>query len=84
MGFPIVHTHYSDVIMSVMASQISSLTIVYSSVIQVQIKEYIKAPRHCLLFGEFTVDRGHKGPVTRKMFPFDDVIIDRASYGVSF
>ena len=40
--------------------------------IQVQIKENIKAPRHWPMRGEFT---GDKKPVTRKMFPFDDVIM---------
>ena len=41
------------------------------------IKENIKAPRHWPLCGEFTgpVNSPHKGPVTRKMFPFDDVIM---------
>ena len=46
--------------------------------IQAQIKENIKAPRHWLLCGEFTGDRWippHKRPVTRKMFPSDDVIM---------
>ena len=46
--------HYNDVIMGTMASQITSLTIVYSTVIQAQIKENIKAPRHWPLCGEFT------------------------------
>ena len=39
-----------------------------------QINENIKAPCHWPLWGEFTGDP-HKGPVTRKMFPFDDVIL---------
>ena len=44
--------------MSSMASQITSLTIVYSTVyIHAQIKENIKAPRHWPLWGEFTGDR---------------------------
>ena len=45
--------------------------------IQTQIKENIKAPRHWPLCGEFTgpVNSPHKRPVTRKMFPFDDVIM---------
>ena len=40
-------------------------------------KEKIKAPRHWPLCGEFTgpVNSPHKGPVTQKMFPFDDVIM---------
>ena len=49
--------HYYDVIMSPTASQITSLTIVYSIVYRAQIKENIKAPRHWPLCGEFTGDR---------------------------
>ena len=49
--------HYNDIIMSRMASQITSLTIVYSTVyfFKAKIKENIKAPRHWPLCGEFTV-----------------------------
>ena len=43
--------------MGEMASQITSLTIVYSTVFQAQTKENIKAPRHWPLWGEFTGDR---------------------------
>ena len=43
--------------MGVMASQTTSLTIVYSTFIQAQFKENIKAPRHCPLCGEFIGDR---------------------------
>ena len=44
--------------MGAMASQITSLTIIYSTVfIQKQIKENIKAPHHWPLCGEFTGDR---------------------------
>ena len=49
--------HYCDVIMGAMASQIISLTIVYSKFIQAQIKENIKAVRHWPLCWEFTGDR---------------------------
>ena len=49
--------HYNDVIMGAIASQITSLTIVYSIVIPTQINENIKAPRHWPLCGEFTGDR---------------------------
>ena len=49
--------HYSDVIMGVMASQITSLMVVYSSFIQTHINENIKALRHWHLRGEFTGDR---------------------------
>ena len=42
------------IIMGSMASQITSLTIVYSTVIRAQIKTNIKVPRHWPLCGEFT------------------------------
>ena len=41
-----------------------------------QIKENINAPRHWPLCAELTGEfPAHKGPVTREMFPFDDVIM---------
>ena len=43
--------------MGAMASQITNLTIAYSSFILVQIKETIKGPRHWPLYGEFTGGR---------------------------
>ena len=42
--------------MGLIASQITSLTIVYSAIIWAQIKENIEAPRHWPLCGEFTGD----------------------------
>ena len=42
--------------MGSMVSQITSLIIVYSAVIRVQIKKNIKALRHWPLCGEFTED----------------------------
>ena len=50
--------HYNDVIMGALAFQITSLTIVYSTV-------YSRADHR-------PANSPHKGPVTRKMFPFDD------------
>ena len=46
--------------------------------IQVQIKENIKAQRHWPCAGNLPVsdECPHKGPVTRKMLPFDDVIMN--------
>ena len=71
--------HYGDVIMGSIASQITSLTIVYSIVyfIQTQIKEKSKLRVTGLCAGNSPgpVNCPHKGPVTRKMFPFDDVIM---------
>ena len=46
--------HYNDVIMTTMASQITSLTVVYSIVYSDADKKNIKAPRHWPLCGEFT------------------------------
>ena len=55
---PVTRPHYNDVIMGTIASQFTSLTIVYSIVfIQTQIKENSKAPRHWPLCGEFTGNR---------------------------
>ena len=70
--------HYSDVIMSGMASQITSLTIVYSTVYS-GADEWKHQSSASLAFvrgiHRWPVNSPHKGPVTRKMFPFDDVII---------
>ena len=49
---PHPHSHYNDVIIGAIASQITSLTIVYSTDYS-DIKN-IKAPRHWHLCGEFT------------------------------
>ena len=43
--------------MGAMASQITSLTIVYLTIYSAQIKVKIKGPRHWPLCGEFTGDR---------------------------
>ena len=51
-----IGSHYCDVIMSTMASQITSLILFTQPFIQAQIKESIKAPRHWPLYGEFTGD----------------------------
>ena len=63
--------HYCDVIMGRMASQIPRLTIIYSTIHSDADQGNIKAPRHWPLCR----DSPHKWPVTRKMFPFDDVIM---------
>ena len=55
IGFSFEHrTHYSDVIMGAMASKITNLTIVYSTVYIGE--ENIKAPRNSPLCREFTGD----------------------------
>ena len=62
-----------DVIMSAMASQITGDSIVCWKFFFwcTSRKEELKAPRHW----RWPVDSPHNGPITRKMFPFDDIII---------
>ena len=68
--------YYNDVIMNAIASQITSLTIVYSVVYSGadQRKHQSSAPL-ALVWGihRWPVNSPHKWPVTRKMCPFDDV-----------
>ena len=70
--------HYSDVIMTTIVSQITSLTIVYSTVYSGA--DQSKHQSSASLAFVRGIHRGpvnspHKWPVTRKMFPFDDVIM---------
>ena len=70
--------HYDDVTMSLMASQITSLTIVYSTVYSGA--DQRKHQSSVSLAFVRRIHRGpvnspHKWPVTRKIFPFDDVIM---------
>ena len=70
--------HYDDVIMSAIASQITGLTIVYSTVYPGA--DQSKHQSSASLAFVWGIHRGpvnspHKWPVTRKMFPFDDVIM---------
>ena len=70
--------HYCEVIMGALESQITSLTIVYSIVHSAadQRNHQSSAP---LTFVRgihwWSVNSMQKGPVTRKTFPFDDVIM---------
>ena len=70
--------HNSDVIMSAMASQITSLTTVYRAVYSgTDQRKHQSSTFLALVRGihQWLVNSPQKGPVTRKMFPFDDVII---------
>ena len=74
--------HYSDVTMSAMASQIISLRIVYSAVYSGA--DQRKQRSFASLAFVWGIHRGpvnspHKWPVTRKMFPFDDIIMGHRS-----
>ena len=71
-------SHYNDVIMGAIASQITSLTIVYSTVYSDA--DQRKHQSSALLAFVRGIHRGpvnspHKWPVTRKVFPSDDVIM---------
>ena len=75
--FDISFVHYNDVIMGKMASQITSLTIVYSTVyLSADLRKHQNSAPLAFMRGihRRPVNSPHKGPVTRKMFPFDDVI----------
>ena len=68
--------HYNGVIMGVMASQITSLTIVYSTDFSgTDQRKHQSSASLAILRGihRRPVNSPHKWPVTRKMFPFDDV-----------
>ena len=70
--------HYSDVIMGTIASQITSLTSVYSTVYSdVEQRKHQGSVSLAFVRGihRGPVNSPHKWPVTRNMFPFDDVIM---------
>ena len=71
--------HYDDVRMAAMASQITSLTIVYSTVYSADQRKHQSSASLASVWGIHPgpVNSPHKWPVTRKMFPFDDVIMQR-------
>ena len=79
-------SHYYDVIMGAMASQITSLTTVYSTVYSdaVQRKHQSSAPLAFVRgIHRGPVNSPHKWPVTRKMFPFDDVIMSNVRFSLT-
>ena len=71
--------HYGDVRMGAIASQITSLTIVYSIVYSdADQRKHQSSASLAFVRGihRGPVNSPHKWPVTRKMFPFDDVIMN--------
>ena len=80
-------SHYTDVIISAMASQNTSVSFVYSNVCSGTDKRKHQS------FASLAFVRGihrspvnspHKRPVTRKMSPFDDVIIYQKCHFLQF
>ena len=73
-----VSGHYDDVVLGAMASQITSLTIVYSIVYSgTDQRKHQSSASLAFVRGihRRPVNSPHKGPVTLKIFPFDDVIM---------
>ena len=71
-------SHYDDVIMGAMVSQITSLTIVYSTVYSdADQRKHQSSPSLAFVWEIYRgpVNFPHKWPVTRKKSPFDDVIM---------
>ena len=72
------HCHYSDVIMTAMVSQITGVSIVYSTVWSgADQRKRQSSASLAFMRGihRWPVNSPHKRPVTRKMFPFNDVIM---------
>ena len=78
-GITLTGKHYNDVILSLIASQITSLTNVYSTVYSdADQRKHQSTASLAFVRGihRGPVNSPHKWPVTRKMFPFDDVIMN--------
>ena len=72
--------HYNDIIMSSMASQITSPTIVYSTIYsRAYQRKHQSSASQAFVWGihRWPVNSPHIGPVARKMFTFDNVIMHR-------
>ena len=73
-----IKQHYGDIIMGVIASEIISLTIVYWAIYSgTDQRKHQSSMSLAFMQGinRWPVNSPHKGPVTWKMFPFDDVIM---------
>ena len=66
------YCYYNDVTMGSMASQITSIAIVYSAVYS---RAHQRKHQSCVSQAFVRVNSPHKWPVTRKMFPFHEVIM---------
>ena len=73
--------HYSGIILGAMASEITSLTLVYWSIYSgVDHRKHQNSASLVFVWGihRWPVNSHHKWPATRKMFPFDDVIMSKS------
>ena len=76
-GIQWVFIHYSDVIMGAMTSQTARLTIVFSTIYSGADQRRHQSSTSLAFVQEIhrsPVNSPNKGPVTWKIFPFDDVI----------
>ena len=83
---PLILNHHSDVIMGVIASQITSASIVYSAVCSGIDQRKHHSPASLAFVREIhqgPVNSPHKRPVTRKMSPIDYVIMWRGLFQLS-
>ena len=78
-----VQIQYCDVIMGAMASQITSIAVVYSIVYSADQRKHQSSTQPAFVWGihRWPVNSPHKGPVTRKMFLFGDVFMYWIHYG---
>ena len=70
--------NYNDVIIGAMAPQLTSLTIVYSTLyLNADQRKHQSSASLAFVSGihRWSVNSPHKEPVTLKMFPFDDAIM---------
>ena len=73
------HWHYNYVIMSATVSQITGVSIVCLTVCSgTDQRKHQSSASRAFVKGihRWPVDSPHKGPVTQKMFPFDDVVTE--------
>ena len=78
ISFAFRPVHYIDITMSVMVSQITSLAIVCSGVYSGAYQRKHQSSTSLAFvwrIHQWLVNSPHKGPVTRKVVPFDDVIM---------
>ena len=78
VNLQLFYRHYSDVILGAMAFQITSLTIVYSTVYSgVDQRKHQSSASLAFVRGirRWPMNSPHKRPGTRKIFPFGDVIM---------
>ena len=76
--------HYSDIMMSALVSQITGVSIVCSAVCSgIGQRKHQSTASLAFVRGNhrWPMDSPHTGPVTRKMFPFGDVIMLTKSSG---